>query len=391
MAKFQEYSNEQLIDLLKEYYKNNNNKILASNLRNNPSMPSKEYLIKRFNVKTWNDVLDVCEFQINHKKCDNIEERIRVSIEELLDMAKELGRCPKVSEYEKYYKNGFSRRVLESKIGLKYNDICQKYLSDYKLNLAQIISKEELILKLKELRDDLGRTPNFNEFMKFSGHTLKVIDRAFGKTYNELLEDLGFEVFSKTTKSKTTEELLSDFYRLFITLGRVPYSREIDAHNSSVNYSTYISKFGSIDNVCKLLNIDYDIFYKNTSAGTICRDSNGGLCKSKTEKTITDFLIENNIKFEKETPYAEIISKNKRFFDWKISLNNKIYYVEYFGMYNRKPRGTIDKKYSIKTKKKIKDLYKHNKSNDCIFIFPHDIKHKTLQEIFGIDINKRVV
>ena len=72
-------------------------------------------------------------------------------------------------------------------------------------------------------------------------------------------------------------------------------------------------------------------------------------------------------------------------------MNDKIYYIEYFGMYSRNPKGKIMKKYKTRTKYKIKLLYKYNFIDKCIFIFPWDIKHKTLDEIFEPYINEEIV
>jgi len=319
-----------------------------------------------------------------NEEYDFDDEKIVIMLNELKLLADKLGRCPKVLEFEASLKevNGYSRRKLEIKLELKYSDICRKYISNYKLNSVHDNGKEEIINSILQLKNKLGRTPKYKEFLQYSGHTFKVITRIFNKTYNELLEYLNISVYSKTTKSKTNEQLLEDFYCLFKNLGRIPYFRDLDECEYTVNAITYNRKFESIENICKILNIDYDFFYKNTSAGIICRDINGGLCKSKMEKEISNFFITNNIKFDKEVRYSEIIENHKKIFDWKIYYNNKIYFVEYFGMYNKKPRGIIDKKYAIKTKKKIRDLYKHCKLNDCILIFPSQLKNKEISDIF---------
>ena len=317
------------------------------------------------------------------------DEKITIMLNELKLLSNKLGRCPKVLEFEASLKeiDAYSRRRLEIKLGLKYNDICRKFLIDVKLNSIHDVSGEEILDSLNSLIKILGRTPKFNEFKAYSGHTFKVISRIFGKTYNELLESLNILVYSKTTKSKTTEQLLDDFYNLFIKLGKIPYLRDLERCTFTVNSGVYIRKFKNIENICKLLDIDYDSFYKNAGAGKICRDINGGLCKSKIEKEISDFFIIKNIKFDKEVKYSEIIETHTRIFDWKIYCNDRVYYIEYFGMYSRKPRGNIDKKYTLKTKKKIKDLYKSNNIGNCIFIFPNQIKNKSLEDIFKPYLN----
>jgi hypothetical protein len=303
-------------------------------------------------------------------------ERIQISIKLLINLANKLQRCPTVEEFDEKKDKGYHRRNLEKHLNMKYNDICKTYIPQYFVNVNRDITKEEIIQSIFDAKEKLGRVPLYKEFKKFDNHfSYNAFKNVFGLTYNQVLESIGLIPLGSTTLFKDEVILLNDFYNLFIKLGRIPYCSDINNEENMASYNTYSKYFGSIYNISKLLNIDYNLFYKGAGAGKICHDKMNNLCKSIPEKEISNFLIDNNILFIKEPKYNEIIPNDMRKFDWKIVFNNKIYYIEYFGMYNTKPRGSIDRKYLYKVKKKIKDLYKSGHVNSCIFIFPDDYKN----------------
>lgn len=98
---------------------------------------------------------------------------------------------------------------------------------------------------------------------------------------------------------------------------------------------TYIRKFGSYSNACKLLDlpININIFGNSVQAYT---SINGDICYSSSELIITNYLYANGINYKKEVLYKDIINdercKSKRC-DWLISDN---IIVEFFGMPRKK-------------------------------------------------------
>jgi len=101
------------------------------------------------------------------------------------------------------------------------------------------------------------------------------------------------------------------------------------------------------------------------------------------ECIITNYYIDNNITYEKEPSYSDFIENDTRRLDWKLIINNKFFYVEYAGMYYpNKMYSHINEKYVNKIDSKIKDLKDVGRYEECLFIFPEDIKTKTLKEIF---------
>jgi hypothetical protein len=160
-------------------------------------------------------------------------------------------------------------------------------------------------------------------------------------------------------------------------------AEEMVKENHVSSYNVYRCRFGSIKNVCDLLNIEY---FRNYGIGTVCYDKIGNLCKSRAECLISNFFIEHNIEFSKEPQYKELIKDvRKRKFDWKIKINNCWYYVEYFGVFDVNSKSKIVKNYTIKAKKKMRDLYKAGVINKCILIFPNDIINTT-SETFDMSL-----
>jgi Zn ribbon nucleic-acid-binding protein len=179
----------------------------------------------------------------------------------------------------------------------------------------------------------------------------------------------------------TREELLDIYKNIFQKVKHIPSSDDLKRYNAP-QIRTYGRYFGNTVNLLKILNIDIEK-YTTKGYGVFCVDNNGDLCHSKEECLISNFLIENKIKFKKETLYKDIIDTSKLYrFDWVIYKNNKQFYVEYFGMYNENKQSKIMRNYCEKTKIKTTILKNANIIDKCILIYPDDIKDKSLNEIF---------
>lgn len=373
-------NNDYLIVKLKEFYNILGKIPTKEDFKKNKFLPCFESFSRKFG-----SFKNACyEANLIEKPLTD-KERIEISINELRKLSESLNKCPSVEEYEKIKHGGFSRRVLESKLKMKYNDICRKYNNKYDINFAHgEITKQNVLDAIFDLYNKLGRPPMYNEFKKFGYlYTYKTFQKAFnGLTYNNIIKSLGWIPTGSSVDFKDIDVLLDEFYNYFKEIKRIPYHNDLNNNPNIASATTYIKYFNSIKNVCDLLNIDYDLYYKNAGSGKICLDNKGYICKSIVEKDITNYFIENNIEYVKEPKYLEIIDYMKKIFDWKIKINDEWHYIEYFGMYSKKPRGGIGRKYFKRTKYKIKKLYKHGYINNCIFIFPDDIKNKTLDEIF---------
>ena len=313
------------------------------------------------------------------------EERIEISIKELIKLADKLNKCPTVVEYDTLTHRGFGRRVLETKVKIKYNDICRKYIPQYDLNsIHGEVTKEDLTNELTRIYNILNRPPMFIELEEYGcKYSWNLFTRVFdGITYNQVIEGLNWIPSGSTSMVRTEEEMLTDFNNLFLKLKRIPYHSDMNNNSDIASAPTYISHFGSIENICKLLDIDYKKYYKGGGAGKICFDKNGEKCKSLEECNIANFFIDNELIFVRQPKYKELIEDSKKVFDWKVLINNQWRYVEYAGMYSDKPRGGIGRKYKERLEDKIEILRLNGHLDKCLFIYPEDVKTKTLKEIF---------
>jgi hypothetical protein len=254
---------------------------------------------------------------------------------------------------------------------ITYGEICIKYLSNkYECNKKYLPSKEIITNNVFQLSKELGRTPLCIE----TNYSADVYLRIFGKNYNTYLESIGLIPSYPTPQMKTDEQLLEEFLMFFNKNKRIPLILEMNAKNNLSAIYIYKNRFGSINNVCNLLSIDYNTYStKSDSIGKVCFDEIGNLCKSYEEKIISNFLIENELYVSKSPRYKELIKDDNRYFDWKIKYKNNIYYVEYFGMYYRNKNSDIVNRYKNKADKKINDLTDTNNIHKCIFIYPEDL------------------
>jgi hypothetical protein len=164
------------------------------------------------------------------------------------------------------------------------------------------------------------------------------------------------------------EELITHLKNYANELGRTPSGDDMKANKNIPSLSTYVRYFGNYSIACKEAGLDINclrLFGKDSWYYA----SNGDLCLSKAELSITEYLIENNIKYEKEVYYSDFIegySQSLKRCDWLVKLNNESIVIEYFGMpekpyYKRKMDFKIDlcKRNNIK----LIDLYRKDLSD----------------------------
>lgn len=153
---------------------------------------------------------------------------------------------------------------------------------------------------------------------------LRVQAKRFGLVKNE----------EKGVKWYDKEVLLENFENIVRQLGRVPMLTEFQELGLP-SEATFRRYFGGVNCICKLLGIERTHYFGNSRSNSyiLLRDLNDNICFSKIEQQIGNFLIQNNINFEKEFLYNKLMpieDCGKKRFDWKI--DNK--YIEYFGLIN---------------------------------------------------------
>lgn len=307
----------------------------------------------------------------------------------LINYSKSLGKCPTITEmgnknhmpsvgmyYERFNVKNWSE-VLDT-CGIEH-DIKDKY------------SKEYLIDKLVEFKNYLNRLPTKQDFKDWSWiPSEKPYYDNFGTMDDAFLEaGLISEILTDEKRVEYSIQAIKDYYlenniiptvEKYNTVSGKGFDRRTLETKMKMKYSDIIY-YALKDSI------------NNENIGRHGYDKNGNLCRSLPEFDISNYLIDNFNLVEKEVLYTEIFKNelnSPRKFDWKVYAGNIEYYVEYFGMYERNPKWHVTEKYSNRTKKKIKDLYKAETTDKCIFIFPNDLKNKTLDEIFSkyIDLDK---
>ena len=152
-------------------------------------------------------------------------------------------------------------------------------------------------------------------------------------------------------------------------LGRTPSGDDMKANKNIPSLSTYVRYFGNYSVACKEAGLDINCL-KLFGKDSWYYASNGELCLSKAELTITEYMIKNKINYKKEAFYSDFISDEKattKRCDWLVqNKENTIVVIEYFGMpekpyYKRK----MDFKINLCKSNNIKliELYRKDLSN----------------------------
>lgn len=403
-----EISKEEGIEKLKEFAKLLDKTPSQSDFNKYKWKPSFNWYYKNFD--SYEDVCIIAGLKPNNSRYikgsnthkhqvalsqKDINEKIEISINEIMRIADLLSRYPTNKEYDKLREKGYSASRLSIVSEMSFMEICHKYLSDkypprfggnnkitslnFKNESELIEYKEILSNELIKVCNDLGHPPNITRLTNYDLPTYNVFKKLFNnKKYNEILKELGITINKDYECEKSNEQLLDEYYNLFLELNRLPSREDLKFKELSGDF-IYKKRFGTIQNVCNMLNIDYEKY--NTTAGRHCLDNNGDLCRSYIERDITNFFILNNIQYIKEPSYKEFFKNDRRRFDWKIFIEDKIYYIEYFGMY-KTTKGCTGNKYNKRVEKKIEDLNKINITDKCIFIYWKDIYSNSLKEIF---------
>jgi len=306
--------------------------------------------------------------------------------EKFMQLYIELGRMPLIEEIDSHeYMPSYSTYI--RKFG-SLKDFLIKYdLSDLitKKRYGHFYTNEYLLNKLLEYVKtnnkiphvyDLAKDPNMPDMVTY--------ETRFGSYYNALdllsLKEQFIQDHPHLIRY-TNKEMEDNLIKLYKEIGRTPTYDDLDECNYTAYATTYFNRYGNLTNVFDLCGIPYD---KNTKRirGIYGRFTKryttplGTICLSRSEFIITCWLENNNLEYKKEVYYKDFLEgdTSRRIIDWIINYNNKLYYVEFFGLYP-------NKLYRKKANKKIKDC--KDKGIELIAILPKDLKNKTLEEIFN--------
>lgn len=362
------YTNEQLINIMKEYA----GKVKFPTIRDftpKNNLPSATTYIDRFG--SFQNAIIESGIEIPQSKLkyfnreilddDNILKLLKIEVDKKLkdenrlltaDEINQNTNLPSFSSYNRrfgslaktYEKLGFDISYVD--IELKRNELKQKYL---------------------ELAKLLGKTPNSREIDKHSKlgfcPAMKTYDTYFGSLFE--LQSICELTPTVIGRNKSREELLDDLRMMADELEKTPSQLDVVFFDTVASCRAYVSEFGSWTNAIKEAGL--------TPITKKYYSYNGTLCLSYYELLFTNMLEKFNIYFEKEVPYKEYINTDKRYrFDFMITINQVKYFIEIFGMIDNK-----DYEQRIEIKKSI---CKKNKLH-LIEIYPKDFTSYKLDDI----------
>ncbi|WP_339304609.1 hypothetical protein NST33_18650 [Paenibacillus sp. FSL L8-0435] len=168
-----------------------------------------------------------------------------------------------------------------------------------------------------------------------------------------------------TNMQFSKDELMNCLKTLAEKLGHTPTMDEILADEDTPSPMTFYRYFGSYNEACLEANLTPNPINIFGYCG-FHKASDGTVCLSNAELSITEFFIENNISFEKEVPYTEFVDdprSGKKRCDWVLEDGSVI---EYFGMPER-------------------ERYKEKMNQKIIICKENDIK---LIALYRKDLNK---
>jgi len=363
-------SDEFLINELQRFYNIYDKIPSCTDFDNNTNFPSHKVYQKHFG--SWNNAIELAGFRRREKNISKED-----IMNEVIKFFNENGRSPYYNEI-----------IYCNNVYHKYWDTWNELLLECGLLITQEtrkpLNKQEGIILLQKLYKELGRIPTSTDINVLTNYNKDWVYNTFNGFENALFE-AGIISIENKIPSDTKEYLdkcINGLINLYDILGRVPTVEEYDDYarenrllnrkalefHLNIKWSDICLKYFNMANV--------------GSIGVACLDNLNRICRSTKEQIISNWLINNNIFNDKEWQYNKVLNniKDKRRFDWYVldDRNNK-FYVEYFGLW----KNNRILNYTKKAKKKIKDLCKAGLIDNCIFIFPNDLKIKSFDEIFN--------
>ena len=179
-----------------------------------------------------------------------------------------------------------------------------------------------------------------------------------------------------------TDEYLENAFMNFVNENnRVPTIRELRENSDLPGEKAYKLRFGSWGQAC----IHYG--YKPNNRQPEYYLSNGEKCDSSYECMVSNWLIDNNINYERNILYKNLDKYNHyngaMNCDYLIHYNNKDWYVEIVGMLwskDYKPTTTETITYYEKLKKK-EQILKNNHLNYKL-IYANEFKYNSIADLF---------
>lgn len=372
---YNQYTREEIISLVQDWY-NKNGKIVIRDLRHKNGLPSAKQVINIFG--SFQNCIKEANIPTNDK--EYLFQRECLSDEEMLDNYKqfvkehlkthiylptndEVDECPYIQSTCVYIRRFGSFENINRLIGYEQKEFNNNALEN------------DMLFKYKRACKEYGHILNSREITKISKETNNYIYSTeaylnhFGTLHN-LQEICGFDK-TMPGKGATRDELIERLQWLGKELGRRPVQTDLSLYKNMPSSNAYLNEFGSFKIALNESGFEHQRIFKT---------KNGIKVRSVYELKLAQVLESYNISYENEIMYKDVIPNFKRQyrFDFRINIDNTLYYVELFGIEG-------NEKYEKRKQEKI-DLCKKN-NIPLIQLYQADIYSKTSKEIYEILIN----
>ncbi|KNF07377.1 hypothetical protein CLPU_17c00020 [Gottschalkia purinilytica] len=251
-----EYTKEELINIMQDWYKKHKKIPSVKKFEKDNSVPDPTTYMSKFEMK-WSEVVELT-LGVETLKGN---ESYNYTEEQLLDMfKKEYDRIKPKSQEEFKEKKSCdtpSLTYLFDKFNTTWNGLKEMVGLDTILIRK---SKEQLLKELKELADKLGKTPSIPDMEKY-GLNYSAYKERFG-SYNKALLEAGLELNSTITKVKESkEELLKMYIDFSCSIGKSlggASAKDLDNSDKIYNSDIFRIRFGGMTGLKKKAGFIYE-------------------------------------------------------------------------------------------------------------------------------------
>lgn len=327
--KYNHYSDDQLLDLLKkEILKIGTTKIQDyERYKNKDKMPTHAYFLRRFNC-SWNNLL--LKIGIEEKDIYNISRTDEEYLDILRKLTRHLGYPPSISDLKKA---GYSEGIYSERFG-NYNNALRKAGIEPKFLMSEVTETDEQLLKMyidfscKIGKDDIGASAmdlDTSEDIYNSG----VFSIRFGGI-TELKKIIGFKVEKISQKKYKKEDILKTLKIIYKKNGGRLKQIELKDIKNLPSQSTILRFFKTtkMSDVWKEVENQIDLDkIKSSASKIILNDKINAIGEFKVEyerlmkelniDVVTGRLYDSNTKYhsravlfrELNCTYAELVKK----------------------------------------------------------------------------------
>ena len=229
-------------------------------------------------------------------------------------------------------KDGYSLEeeyfIRQNYLTMSYREIGQA-LGKSEIAISSKISKMGLIKSNKWSEEDFEKLYQYYPIYPNSYIANKIITNHLRESINVKASELKIKKDRKFHYTKDQlKEILIDFAN---DLGRTPTLLELSENEEMPSATSFVRYFGNYENLCNECGLKPNFCFGNREFFHGFAKDGQTLCLSNAELIITNFLIDNNIKFEKEKEYSEIFNQDlgRIRCDWYLKDYDVV--VEYFG------------------------------------------------------------